>query len=338
MFAQDVTTAGFADSVITVDGNANEWSVPFRFSDYTSKLQYNFRNDSSTLYFVFKTDDPLAKVKVLRYGFDIYIDTTGKKKKTEHLQFPMQYVRKQNEEPQGSVTTQYEAEQLQMKMKRDIDAMFVENFVGVENGIRPLKNLPTGQAGDTGIQAAIDFDSLGSLVYEVAIPIKLIQVKPTCEKTPWSITFHLNAPQAGMNIGRGGETLNKNRDGEGNFTNQSVATNDIDSDPYGTGGNSMLGGGMGGVGANTTQSMYGNAYGMGAGTGMLGGMGGMGGGGINSGGGMGAGGMNGMGGGGMGGGSGMGMGGGANAQMPQMKQTNPAFQPSEWKFKFRLAK
>lgn len=253
--AQDVTTAGIAAEPVTIDGKANEWSVPFRFSDYTSKLQYNIKNDSSTLYFCFKTDDRLAQMKLLHFGFDVYIDTTGKKKKTQHLQFPMKYERNHDEESQG--TTLYELQQRQLRMKSETNTLLAENFIGLEKGVYPI-NMPGG------IRAAIDFDSLGALVYEIAVPLKFIQVKENSEKTPWYITFRLNAPHASnLNMGTGGETLNQNRDGRGGggLGTGSVMTPDMDGGLDGSGGTGGFGGGMGGVGANTQAGLYGSAYG-----------------------------------------------------------------------------
>lgn len=301
--AQDVTTAGFAEEPITIDGRASEWSVPFRFSDYTSKLMYNIRNDSATLYFCFRADQPLAQMKLLYYGFDIYIDTTGKKKKTQHLQFPMKNIAEKKGEQMPLGTSQYDLQQRQLRMKSEVNTLLAENFIGLRNGVYPIDSA-------IGIRAAIDFDSLGALVTEIAIPIKRIQANVNCEKNPWSITFRLNAPQASsMNIGTGGETMNRNRDGNGGagLGTGSVIAPDMDGDLGGGGGTAGLGGGMGGLGANTQAGLYGN--------GMNGGM------------------------------NGMGMGGGMNSsmvnnmQLPQQPMGNQSklFEPSEWKFKFKLA-
>lgn len=304
LLAQDVTTAGFAEEPITIDGKASEWPVPFRFSDYTSKLMYNIRNDSTTVYFCFRADQPLAQMKLLYYGFDIYIDTTGKKKKTQHLQFPMKNTGEKKGEQTPLGTSQYDLQQRQLRMKSEVNSLLAENFLGLSKGVYPIDSA-------NGIQAAIDFDSLGTLITEIAIPIKRIQANVNCEKIPWSITFRLNAPLASsMNIGTGGETMNRNRDGNGGagLGTGSVIAPDMDGDLSGTGGTAGLGGGMGGLGANTQAGLYGN--------GMNGGM------------------------------AGMGMGGGMNGsmnnnmQLPQQPMGNRSkvFEASEWKFKFKLAK
>lgn len=288
--AQDVT-AGFSTEPITIDGKAVEWSVPFRFSDYTSKIQYNIRNDSATLYFCFKTDDRLSQLKLLYYGFDIYIDTTGKKKKTVHLQFPM----KNGELEKGERAIAESGYDLQLYVKSEITALFAQNFIGLPNGIQPLKT-------DGGIEAAIDFDEAGALVFEIAIPVKMLQTNVNSEKKPWYVTFRMNAPRAqNLNIGTGGESMNRNRDGRGGMGlgAGSVSNSDIDGGVDGTGGTGGLGGGMGGLGANTQAGLYGNAYGMGYG----------------------------------------GMNNNATVQrMPQIGNSSKAFEHSEWKFKFRLAK
>lgn len=55
-FAQ-LTKINWQPTLLEIDGNPNDWTTNLRFFDSESKIKYEFRNDASTLYFVFKSDE-----------------------------------------------------------------------------------------------------------------------------------------------------------------------------------------------------------------------------------------------------------------------------------------
>jgi hypothetical protein len=207
VFAQETFTAGYRGDSIVVDGRADEWSIPFRFSDYQSKIVYNIKNDDEYLYFCFKSDYRMTVMKMLRLGFDISIDTTGKKKKDWHLQFPMRNTPEHKPEEARNEIRTGDFRQMQLRMKSEVNAMLAEGFVGLPNQVLSLANT-------NGIKAAVDFDKENAFIIELAIPMKYIQVGYATSKKPWTITLKMNAPSAPIStLGGNGGMGNTDRKG-----------------------------------------------------------------------------------------------------------------------------
>ncbi len=223
VFGQETFTAGYRADTILVDGKADEWSVPFRFSDYTSRIVYNIKNDEQNLYFCFKTDNRMTVMKMLRLGFDINIDTTGKKKKDWHLQFPMRNAPEHKSEEARSEMRGSDFRQMQLHMKSEVNALLVEGFVGLPNQVLPLANT-------NDIKAAVDFDKENAFIVELAIPLKYIQIGFASSKKPWTITLKMNAPTAPIStIGGNGGMGNTDRKGGLNPNSLNGMNNGMDN-------------------------------------------------------------------------------------------------------------
>jgi hypothetical protein len=206
-FGQETFTAGYKSDSIVIDGKANEWPIPFRFSDYQSKIVYNIKNDDEYLYFCFKTDYRMTAMKMMRLGFDISIDTSGKKKKDWHLQFPMRNAPDHKPEEARNDMRGSDFRQMQLRMKSEVNALLAEGFIGLPNQVLPLANT-------NDIKAAVDFDKESAFVVELAIPLKYIQVGYASSKKPWTITLKMNAPPAPIStLGGNGGMGNTDRKG-----------------------------------------------------------------------------------------------------------------------------
>jgi hypothetical protein len=124
----------------------------------------------------------MTVMKMLRLGFDISIDTTGKKKKDWHLQFPMRNAPEHKSEEARNEMRGSDFRQMQLRMKSEVNALLVEGFVGLPNQVLPLANT-------NDIKAAVDFDKENAFIVELAIPLKYIQVGFASSKKPWTITL-----------------------------------------------------------------------------------------------------------------------------------------------------
>src|SRR5258708_7483606 len=75
---------------IIVDGNNEEWHLPYAYSDNKIKIEYEFSNDSENLYISLKTSDRMTEFKILDAGMQVWIDCTGKKDKTTGVMNPLE--------------------------------------------------------------------------------------------------------------------------------------------------------------------------------------------------------------------------------------------------------
>jgi len=73
---------------VNADGFSYEWSIPLRFSDSGSKLNYSITNDSEDLYISLRITEEQTQMKIMNAGFQVGIDTTGKKASQAIIKFP----------------------------------------------------------------------------------------------------------------------------------------------------------------------------------------------------------------------------------------------------------
>ena len=236
---------------VTVDGKAKEWSIPLHIYDTKTKLNYSVSNDAQNLYICLRATDDQVEKGIMRYGLQLWIDTTGKKNQQVGIQFPM--VQRMDASEQGSgqkrhggddnggqgqqyTYTAPDTSRINRQHRTFVAGakeMRLSGFRTVSDGLMELPD-------DYGIQVAINWDSAGTMIYEAAIPFKTF-FKST-----------LSAPDTNKVLGI-----------SFNFTVTPQHTNSGEGGGHG-GGGGMRGGGMGGMGGG----------GMGGGGGMHGGGGG----------------------------------------------------------------
>lgn len=70
--------------------------IPFSYYHPDSKIRYDVYNTETDLFLRFDVSDELSLRKIFSYGLEIYIDTLGKRKKTEGFIYPTAAAYKQN--------------------------------------------------------------------------------------------------------------------------------------------------------------------------------------------------------------------------------------------------
>lgn len=165
-------------SVITVDGNAGEWSMNW-VDDDDKKFSFNVCADDQNLYVRLKTTDFYTKRKMAAFGFTLWFDPAGRKKKTFGLKFPS-----------GGAEAQERLEALQADgdpgnssgeradYQKKADRMMITNLEVMELiGITDDPITATRSGITTGLKVAIDLDaSTGAYVYEAIIPFKSYRI------------------------------------------------------------------------------------------------------------------------------------------------------------------
>jgi hypothetical protein len=160
-------------SAITVDGNTDEW--PMKWVEDEDKIfSYNICADDQNLYVRVRTDEFYTKRKMGAFGFTLWFDPSGKKKKTYGLKFPAggaeadERMGKINEVAPAGNTIGEKAD-----FQKTADRMIIENLEILELiGLADDPITATRSGITNGIKVAIDMDATGAYTYEAIIPFK----------------------------------------------------------------------------------------------------------------------------------------------------------------------
>lgn len=163
----------FASTPPTIDGKATEWDTPLQ-TDEKTHLKYAVLNDARTVYLRLKTADPGTQRRLLFQGLTVWLDSTGRQREQFGVKFPLggrmgdgvrAYVEGAEAEPAAqarmaeSVAGMHEMQLL--KYKGSLEPSLVENHTLL------------------GIHAAAAFDADHNLVYELAVPLRLLYKRGT---------------------------------------------------------------------------------------------------------------------------------------------------------------
>ena len=155
----DVAKSTLTATPITIDGKANEWTQPLRFYDSNSKLLFSFVNDDSDLYLCFQAVDAANQQKILHAGMKITLSVKTNEKHKLSISYPMPPAEG------NSLTHERGDEQEKRNSFRVQNTMMEISGSTDKDGVVPINN-------NTGINAAINWDSTGKLTYEVAVPLR----------------------------------------------------------------------------------------------------------------------------------------------------------------------
>ena len=212
LFAQDVKikneqpeTGVWADK-IKVDGNLKEWNDSFQAYSKTTKLFYTISNDDKSLYLVVKSTDMQTSNKIAAGGITLAINTDGKKKDKDvySVTFPVVAATANGGfggmtgmggfggggaggrgggpggggftggpgGPGGMRNFTPDSATLAANHKRTVDAakeIKVFGFKDVTDSLVSIYN-------EYGLKAAIGYDAQGNYTYELAVPLKLLNL------------------------------------------------------------------------------------------------------------------------------------------------------------------
>ncbi|MBL7849636.1 MAG: hypothetical protein JNN04_01955 [Cyclobacteriaceae bacterium] len=160
-------------SAITVDGKPDEW--PMNWVEHEEKIfSYNICADDQNLYVRVKTDEFYTKRKMGAFGFTLWFDPSGKKKKTYGLKFPAGGA--EAEERMGQINDMAPTGNTigeKADFQKTADRMLIENLEILELiGLTKDPITATRSGITNGIKVAIDMDATGAYTYEVLIPFK----------------------------------------------------------------------------------------------------------------------------------------------------------------------
>lgn len=160
---------------VVADGNPSEWSLPLRFYDSESGLQYSVTNNETTLFICIRATESDMQMRILRSGLNISLDPSGKNKKTSVLNFPLPMA---GGKPVGDDMPEQEMKKPDNQGKKQTKAKSFLKEPDIE-----LSGFAEGYNGTykTGyqkeIKAAMNFDSQNALTLEFVIPFAALPSK-----------------------------------------------------------------------------------------------------------------------------------------------------------------
>ncbi|MBI2282332.1 MAG: hypothetical protein HYU71_01330 [Bacteroidetes bacterium] len=151
---------------LQANGDDNDWTQPFSFSDEKTGLSYTVSNDRDNLYVLAATANEATIQRILRGGLTLYINHHGVKEEAgaAGISFPTG-----NRVQRGDKLLNDRPE-LQQNKRVAIGSVEDYSLFGF-NGIKTPENFDYGKPNAEGIQLGIGLNTAGALVYEAAIPL-----------------------------------------------------------------------------------------------------------------------------------------------------------------------
>lgn len=229
----------FAATPPTIDGQTTDWGPDSLRYDADSKLQYQVLNDQRAVYIRLKAANPQTQGRLLHQGFTVWLDTTGRNQQ----QFGVRFVLPREPIPAEGTGGSSGSDDRHSRLSRALAGAREMELLNYKGNKEPTY---TDTQSPLGVKLATALDAQDNLVYELAVPLRLLYRK---------VPVLASGEHAVVGI-----TVLSNRQAMANGTNSS-GMSVVGADGM---SNGSMGGGRGGYG--------GGRGGYGGGGGMRGGM------------------------------------------------------------------
>lgn len=194
---KDLVPGTWQATAITIDGDSRDWPSPYPNYDSKARIAYTSSNDSRYIYISMQTGDELTQVKILKSGMKVSVDTGNTKKMEFAINYPMENSGLETDIPSSPATNKVEAMGMTRKLNQittkgidQANQFSLEGFIGCNGGYM------ISQANECGIKIKARIDEYKELVWEAAIPVKVIYGKDSLTKADagraMNICFHIN--------------------------------------------------------------------------------------------------------------------------------------------------
>lgn len=173
-----------APKQVKADGKNLEWQDQFQAYNKRTDLYYTLSNDTENLYLVVKSTDPANSNKILNGGISFTINKEGKKRNSSGPEVTYPLARRGGMRQSGR--------KLHLAQVKEIK---IKNFAGITDTLISIYNLHR-------IKAFAAVDTSGLFFYELAVPLKLIDLQV---ESTFAYNIKINGLQLGSFAGsRGG--------------------------------------------------------------------------------------------------------------------------------------
>ena len=184
----------WAPANIKVDGKTLEWNDTYQAFNKNINVFYTVANDRDNLYFVLKSVDPMNSNKIIAGGVNLTINTADKKSDKDAfvLIFPLiNYANLRSTMMQGMRTGGGNPNQAPDSaaiagMRKKVVSTFKEIKL---IGFKDIPDSVISVYNEYGIKGYVDFDAKGSLIIEMAVPLKVMNIKTG---SPFAYNVKLN--------------------------------------------------------------------------------------------------------------------------------------------------
>ena len=202
---QNIQTAtGFKAPVVKVDGNLKEWDDSFQAYNKQTRLYYTISNDDQMLYLAVKSTDMQNSNKIAAGGITLTLNTEGKKKDKDAFVLTFPVIARQagrgfggpggpgapgangqrggfgpdGQRGFGDRNNKPDSATMAARHKQTIDAAKEIRL----SGFKDITDSTISIYNEYSIKAAIGYDAAGNYGYELAIPLKLLNITPGDKK------------------------------------------------------------------------------------------------------------------------------------------------------------
>ncbi len=191
------TTALSAPSNLKIDGKAGEWGETFAADNKRTSLLYSLANDDKNLYLVIKGVGTANINKIMAGGITFNVNTDGKKKEKESLSITYPLVKRATRGQGGGRQGMGQAAGAQARggfggggqnrpqlttAQRD-SASLVNHKTQLAtvkeikiSGFKSITDTLISIYNEYGVKTVASFDAKGALIYELAIPLTLLEL------------------------------------------------------------------------------------------------------------------------------------------------------------------
>lgn len=183
---------------IRVDGKTNEWGDKYQAYNNSTDVFYTIANDNEKLYLVLKVTDKAIISKIIAGGITFVVSPRGKKNQKDQfaITFP---VYDQNNKPDIDILNNPEI--LKQESKAEVGSAVAQankKLIGSSKeikitGTKIITDTLISVYNDAGIRVAARFNSAGDYIYELALPIKYLNLS-TDAPDKFSYNVKLNEP------------------------------------------------------------------------------------------------------------------------------------------------
>ncbi len=177
---------------IVVDGNLKDWGDSLSYYNPDKKIHYALAQNPENLYFAIRIENRGQQEQAMRNGITLAFNPEGKKKETYSLTFPSP---DQDENslfimPKADhAITEQQLKQEDVEERRKADLLKLRDIQ--VKGFPDVETDHITTANTYGIKTVLQFDDSGALIYEAAIPVKMLH--SDLNSKPWVFDIRINS-------------------------------------------------------------------------------------------------------------------------------------------------
>ncbi|WP_195809211.1 hypothetical protein [Hymenobacter polaris] len=165
----------------TIDGKSTDWGSDSLKYDANSRLQYEVLNDTRTLYVRLRSADASTQAKLALLGMVAWLDSTGRNQQQFGVHYPLPIdlstLKNQADQRPAGAMGPSAAERQAMHVARLRSAITDARTVELLKFRGSKQPVLTDSDAPLGVKAALGLDEKDNLIYELAVPLRLIYKK-----------------------------------------------------------------------------------------------------------------------------------------------------------------